>query len=174
MEATRGALLIDEKTPARPRLKVLMKGLTASLAAADFGDPVAGGTSYAVCLYDEYGAGIGGFTLNAAGGGCGAPAKPCWRGLGTVGFRYADRDGTEHGVKRVLLRGGPAGTGKALVKARLVPGRSRSGLPPGMPLRLVGDILATVQLTNSDGACFSLTADQILSSDAGRFSARRR
>jgi hypothetical protein len=166
--------LIDEKTPARPRFKVLMKGLAAPLAAADFGDPVAGGTSYAVCLYDQYGGTIGGFTLGQAGASCGVPARPCWRGLGTLGFRYVDRNGTEHGIKRVLLKGGATGSGKALVKARLVPGRSQSGFPPGMPLDLVHSNRATVQLVSSNGSCFSITTDQVLGADAGRFSARRR
>jgi hypothetical protein len=167
-------LLIDEKFPARARLRLVMKDLAAPLAAGDFGDPVAGATSFALCFYDEGRARVGGLVLERAGATCGPLARPCWRGLGTLGFRYGDRDATAHGIRRVLLKGGPAGTGKAVLKAKLVPGLSVSGLPPGMPLALVASGQATVQLVGSDGPCLTLTTDQVVGADAGRFSARRR
>jgi hypothetical protein len=174
VETDRGTLLVDEKNPARGRLRVLMKGLGTAVAAADFGDPVAGSTSYAVCVYDEVRARVGGMTLERAGDTCAQAARPCWKPLGSSGFRYADRDATAHGIRRLLLKGGPAGAGKLLVKAKVTPGRSLTELPPGMPLALVGSGRATVQVVASDGACFSLTVDQVTGSDAGRFSARRR
>jgi hypothetical protein len=151
-----------------------MKGLAAPLAAGDFGDPVTGTTAYALCFYDEGRARVGGLTLERAGGTCGPRARPCWRGLGTLGFRYGDRDATEHGIRRLLLKGGPAGVGKALLNAKLTPGRSVSGLPPGMPLALLASGQATVQLVGSDGPCLTLTTDQVMGADAARFSARRR
>ena len=151
-----------------------MKGLGAPLAASDFGDPVAGATSYALCFYDGGRAHVGGLTLERAGATCGPPARPCWRGLGSVGYRYVDRDATVHGIRRLLLKGGPAGAGKALLRAKLTPGRSVSGLPPNLPLALVVSAQATVQLVGSDGPCFTLTTGEVVGADAGRFSARRR
>lgn len=151
-----------------------MKGLGSPLGAGDFGDPVAGTTTYALCFYDEMRAHVGGLTLARAGATCGPLARACWRALGSLGFRYGDRDATVHGIRRVLLKGGPAGVGKALFKAKLTPGRSISGLPPAMPLALVASGQATVQLVGSDGPCLTLTTDLVVGADAGRFSARRR
>jgi hypothetical protein len=174
IEATEGSLLIDETLPSRGRLRVVMKSLAATLASPALGDPVAGSTSYAVCFYDDTRARIGGLTLARAGAGCGVLARPCWRGLGPLGFRYADRDASVHGIRRVLLKNGPVGAGKVLLKAKLNPGHSRSGLPPGMPLALVASGSATAQFVASDGVCISVTTDEVVGADAARFSARRR
>jgi hypothetical protein len=167
-------LLVDEKIPARPRLRLVMKRLVESVAAADLGDPVTGGTGYMLCFYDDAGVRVGTLALPEGAADCTTLPGACWRALGGAGFRYSDRNGVAHGIRRVLLKGGPAGTGKVLVRARVVPGRSLSSLPPGLPLALVQSGSATIQLTASDGRCLSLTTDLVGGADAARFSARRR
>lgn len=174
MPASKGTLLVDERAPARGKLRAVWQGLGAILAPADLGDPIGGTTSYALCVYDEQGLRVGALVLDRAAAVCGPVAIPCWKTLGSFGLRYTDRDGTVHGVRRVILKSGPAGTGKALVKARLQPGRSGSGLPPGIPIALATSLQTTVQLVSSDAACFTLTTDQVVDADAARFSARRR
>ena len=167
-------MLVDERAPSRGKLRAMLQGLTAVLAPADLGDPVGGTTSYALCVYDEHGLGVGALVLDRAGAACGPLSIPCWKTLGVFGLRYTDRDGTVHGVRRVVLRSGPAGTGKALVKAHVHPTRSITGLPPGLPAALAGSLQTTVQLVSSDAACFTLTTDVVIDADPARFSARRR
>jgi hypothetical protein len=83
---------------------------SATVAATDFGDPT-GSTAYAVCLYDA--AGLIETATVPPGGTCGT--KPCWKALGTVGFKYADKAGTHAGLQKVQLKAGAVGHGKIAV-----------------------------------------------------------
>lgn len=113
---------------------------------AAFGTPTAT-TDYQLCIYDET-AGTSRLALAAAipaGGTCGR--SPCWRATST-GFTYANRGGAPDGVSRVVLKEGTVpGRAKIQLRAR--------GLDVAMPrLPLSQDPAVTVQLRNSDGACW--------------------
>jgi hypothetical protein len=84
---------------------------SANVATSDFVDPTTA-TDYVLCLYDAGSKKLG--ALAPAGGTCGT--KPCWKASGTVGFKYADKDGTPEGVTKVGLKSGAAGHGKIQVK----------------------------------------------------------
>jgi hypothetical protein len=174
VSAVKGLLVVDERIPTRAKLRATLQGLTAALARTDFGDPVEGDTSYALCLYDAQGLGVAALEIDRAQATCGPFAAPCWKSAGAFGLRYADRDGTVHGVRRIVLESGPAGTGKAVFKARVHPARSVSGLPAGLASALVTSPHTTVQLVSSDAACFTLTTDVVVDADPARFSAKRR
>lgn len=119
-----------------------------AVTPGDLGDPIAGGTSYALCLYDT----VGGTPSLAhapivipSGGTC--RGKPCWKAVGASGFKRSDRDRAPDGVESLLLRGGGAGKSSIVLVAR-----GASLAPP--PLPLAQDPAVTVQLRSSGGACF--------------------
>ena len=87
-----------------------------ALSQGDFGDPVNGGSSYRLCVYDETG-GAPLFKMGAtiqAGGTCGTRA--CWKAQGTSGWTYWDKDGSSDGITKMVLKGG--GAGRPLIKLR--------------------------------------------------------
>ena len=93
-----------------------------AVATSDFGDPTTT-TDYVLCLYDQSGKQLG--AEAPAGGTCGT--KPCWKAAGTVGFKYADKDGTPDGLTKATLKSGAAGHAKIQVKG----GGANLQLPAG-------------------------------------------
>jgi cysteine-rich repeat protein len=135
-----------------------------AVTLGDLGNPVSGGTSYALCLYDT----SGGTPSLArppivipAGGTC--RGKVCWKALGTTGFKRADKDRTPDGVESVVLRAGVAGKSSIVLVAK-----GANLAPPSLPL--AQDPAVTVQLRSSAGACFGAAyASPARASDAGQF-----
>lgn len=117
-----------------------------------FGNPPAGLTGYALCIYRADG-GPAALLLEAdvpAGGTCGDADKPCWRMPSQLGSaKYRDVDATAGGISRIDLQAGVAG--RSLVKVR--------GGGPGLGLSLpVGSFTTiTTQLVNGLGACWEST-----------------
>src|SRR5690242_6179412 len=91
------------------------------------------------------------------GGTCGT--KPCWKALGSVGFKYSDKVGTAGGISKVLLKSGAVGHGKISVKGR------------GANLQLPSGQLATpvkVQVRqDASTACWEATYTNALVDAAG-------
>jgi hypothetical protein len=139
-------LIKDRSDDARDRIAWKWRS-NGPVATADFGSPTTT-NDYAVCVYDQSGAGSM-LRMDAtapAGGVC--AGKPCWRALAT-GFLYADRELTPHGLRTVRLSAGDAGHGTITVKGRGTP-LPLPSLPLGVPV--------TVQLQQRDGAtCWSAT-----------------
>jgi hypothetical protein len=112
-------------------------------ARATFGDPVAGGTGYKLCIYDEI-AGIPALAVGAnidAGGNCGT--KPCWSGTTTKGWKYKNKAGNAAGITGVALKGGAAGEPSVQVQGK------GSMLPlsgPAIPQYFEQDARVIVQL----------------------------
>ena len=152
--AGRGKLLIAfDPDPARRSFLWKWSAGTAPLSQADFGDPLNGGTSYRLCVYD-HAAGSSMLKMNVpvlAGGTC--HGRPCWKALASSGWRYKDVDS---GTKMVL-KGGAAGTPRALFKQRM----------PALPAPVSGtqffnqDTAVIVQLFSSTPAnCWTSSFDQ--------------
>ncbi len=80
-----------------------------ALTQADFGDPVAGGTAYSLCIY----AGTGAAVVSA-----GIPGGSGWEPLATKGYKFRDPSAAGDGVFRARLKGDPAGKSKLAVRAR--------------------------------------------------------
>jgi hypothetical protein len=121
----------------------------AATAAADFGNPLGGGTSYDLCVYDESGD-VPTLLQHAhipAGGFCGT--KPCWRasGGGLKGYRYNDRAASADGIRKIVLKPGAQGKAKVIVK-----GKGEQLALPGLPL--AQDSQVHVQLKSSTGTCW--------------------
>jgi uncharacterized repeat protein (TIGR01451 family) len=130
---------------------------SATVAVTDFGDPT-GSTAYAVCLYDA--SGLIETATVPPGGTCGT--KPCWKALGTVGFKYADKAGTHAGLQKVQLKAGAVGHGKIAVK-----GRGANLVLPTLPLTAP----VRVQITH-DSTCWDATYSNPLVDTASAFKAK--
>ena len=132
---------------------------SAAVAPPDFGNPTST-TDYLLCVYDASGEKLS--AEAPADGTCGT--KPCWKGLGTVGFKYGDKAGTPDGLTKAALKAGGAGKGKIRVKGA------------GTNLHLPTELLTTpvrVQLKRSgSSACWEATYSAATTSTAGEFKAK--
>jgi hypothetical protein len=99
-----------------------------AVGLSDFGSPTTT-SDHVMCLYDD--AGLKMTAHLPAGGMCGT--KPCWRTLGTIGFKYRNKSGVPDGLTSALLRAGSAGHGKVQVKGKNVP---LATLPLTTPVRV--------------------------------------
>lgn len=129
----------------------------AATTAAEFGDPVAGSSSYTLCVYDET-ASTPALVMGAAapaGGTCHS-GKPCWKPLGRLvatGFKYQDNVLTPNGLLSVVLKQGTAGKARITITGRGTALPIPSQLATGQHLRQ--DAGVTVQLSKTDGgACW--------------------
>lgn len=111
---------------------------------ADYGDPL-GATQYTLCLYD---AGSLRLSVNVPAGGLCA-GKPCWKAVGTSGFRYGDKELTPDGAQKVNFKTGTDGKAQIKFAAR----GANLGLPDLSTLAQP----VTVQIKNSNGTCWEAT-----------------
>jgi hypothetical protein len=145
--AAKARVLIKDRTPDRADLTVWkwIKGEATTLA--DFGDPTTT-DAYTLCVFDD---GTEVFRSDIpAGGTCGT--FPCWRTLGSSGFKYINRDRTPDGILKVLLKSGAAGKAKVILKGK------GDNLPyPGTPfLPMMTPV--KIQLQNdTPGTCWQTT-----------------
>jgi hypothetical protein len=106
----------------------------------DFLDPVNGGATYHVCLYDASPSPQPLLDVGALAGGLCA-GVPCWKAAGSKGYAYKDKAGSSAGLTLMKLKSGELGKAKALVKAK--------GVNLDLPaLPLVGPVV--VQLIADD------------------------
>jgi hypothetical protein len=120
-------------------------------ALGDFKMPDTGSATYRLCIYDGSLATQPLFEADIAAGGvvsiCGT--KPCWKAIGTSGFKYANKDGNSDDITAVRFKAGIGG--KAQVQVR---GKGALLSPPATDA-LVTDVV--VQLLIDDGGtveCF--------------------
>ena len=112
--------------------------------------------------------------IAASSGSCGA--KPCWKAIGTKGYVYKDKAGTQGGIRQIVLRAGDAGKGAVLVAgggaSLSLPGPNASGIP-----YLDTDPGVTVQLhESSTGNCWesSVSAADVQANTEALFKAVRK
>ncbi len=133
---------------------------------ADFGDPVAGGTNYSVCIYDlDSGVDRVAASLEApAGGECWG--RSCWISKGEKRVAYKDKGLTSDGIQQLQLKPGRAGKAKLKLKAK-------GELIPMPSLPITDTTTLQVQLHNSAGMCWSASFDVSESgNEAERFSSK--
>lgn len=127
------------------------KWLQGTSNLGDFGYPVAGPTTYTLCVYGSQ-ASEPSVAMRAAIPGntmCGGTF--CWKPTGVKGFKYKDTAGSADGITRIRLRAG-SGDAKVMVKGN---GAGLPLPPPADPNNLIyQDPNVTVQLRNSDGVCW--------------------
>jgi hypothetical protein len=172
-----GLLLVKTDVSGKERLVAKLKKGPA-LAQTDMGNPLDAsqggtGTSYALCIYDDGGALAGDVHVARAGDVC--AGQPCWKPIGRApndpsgpgkGYRYKDIAVSADGVRKILYKGGSAGTSKALVIGKGV------GVPATIAPALQSSGSATLQLRSNDGVCLSITLGDIVKSEAAFFKAK--
>lgn len=142
-----------------------------ALTPGDFGNPLSPDERLALCVFDPSGS-TPRLLFRAVvptGAACGPDA--CWEEYRGSGYRFTSRDGTgADGVRRVLLRGGPAGRSRIRFLAR---GWGLSERPfavprPPLPVPLV------VQLHGGGERCWEswFSRPGILRHDSQEFRAR--
>jgi cysteine-rich repeat protein len=123
--------------------KLLWKWLKGSIGGpSDFADPIAG-ASVTMCVYDD-GSLVESHVV-APGGDCGG--KPCWKALGTKGYKYKNKAGNEEGITKVILNSG-MGNAKIIVK-----GKGADLTVPATDPIYAQNTQLTVQLVVTGGAC---------------------
>lgn len=148
-------LLVDEPDDTDDQLRwKFVKGEATDPAA--IGDPTSD-EDYVLCMYDGAGTALLMENRIFAGGTCGT--KPCWKALGNppgaTGHRYKSKDRTPHGILKMVVKPGPDGKSKVVVKGgQDLVFRGGAGAPP-LPLPLP----VTVQLQNRSGECWQATYD---------------
>lgn len=100
----------------------------AATTLGEFGDPLST-TDYVACLYNRIPELMMALRI-PHGELCGD--VPCWKRKGETAFRYADRDATRDGVRKVILRSGPAGKAEVslIAKGASVPMPAFRFFPP--------------------------------------------
>jgi hypothetical protein len=161
----KGSLSVDEKKPGKEKLKVKLTKLQPAVTQSQFGDPVAGTTGYAICIYDSTNQLKGSYKVERAGDTCDGEA--CWAAISDKGYKYGDKSGAADGIVKMKFGGGDAGKGKIKVL-----GKNTSGqLPLGVAALLQNQTSATVQILSSDASCFALRVTQVKKADGTVFKA---
>ncbi len=171
VDAVQARLESNERTPGRERLKLQWRRLATAITQAGFGDPVAGTTRVALCLYDDAGTLVRGLTVDRAGALC--AGSECWRAIGTRGYRYQDKLAASAGVTKIGYFAGDAGAGRADAAGANYASKGQTALPTGVAAALGGNTAPTVQLVTSDGLCIGATMTDVLRDEGGLYKARK-
>jgi hypothetical protein len=148
-------LFVDKPNDKRDRL-LWRWGKGAHTLASEFGNPSTT-TDYALCVFDEIDETpmLVSETI--------IPAGSSWTPIAS-GYRYRDKTRANHGVQRVLLKAGPEGRARIVVR-----GKGDKVPLPELPLQQ--DQSVRVQLLN-ESACWEATYGTFQVNEAERFKAR--
>ena len=163
-------LLISKEDPGKEKfIAKIIHG--PSVPQIDFGDPLAGGTAYALCIYDDLGALAGELKVDRAGQStCSGGSTQCWKPIGPEppagkGYKYKDTDRTASGVSLMLLNG--TGSAKIVVKGK----GANLPLPIAQPLTNATSV--TLQLRGDNAPfCFGVSLTHIVKSEGLSFKAK--
>jgi cysteine-rich repeat protein len=165
--AGKGKLTIDDRKDGKEKLSLSLAKLAGQVGPAQLGDPVTGGTRYAICLYDGTGDSRGELQVARAGETCGK--KPCWKAKGASGLAFADPEAASAGVRKIALKGGTDGKGKIAWSAANKASKGQTSLTVSAA-GLVGATSATAQVVASDGTCFTLPIANVKKAEVDLFS----
>jgi len=129
---------------------------------ADFGNPVATGNAYTLCVYDSTATGATLALRGTVAGGGTCAGSPCWKARGVTGFAYHDKTLGSDGIAGIVLRAGEAGRATISLKAK-----GSFLATPSLPLAQAPDV--TVQLRGGETCWETVLAAPAARSDASRF-----
>jgi hypothetical protein len=133
---------------------------------------VSGTTRYDLCIYNQAGALVAELTVDRAGQTCGT--RPCWRALGTTGYRYTDNTASADGFKSITAKSGVAGKGSVKLKAANRSSKGQTSLPTGIAAALdTSNAQATMQVVTDDAGCFDAVLTTVRKSTPEEFAAKR-
>jgi cysteine-rich repeat protein len=152
VQSDAGSFAIDERKPGSEKLKIGLKKLVDAVAAADFGDPVAGETVHRICVYDDALQLQLDIEVDRSGDFCGE--GPCWKSLGAKGLVYADPVAAAEGIFKITAKPGSARKGAISIQGKNDPKKGLTALPTGVAASLAGSTQVRVRFLASDGLCF--------------------
>ncbi len=170
--AGQAQLKYSEKTPGKAKMQLQWKKLASATTAGDFGDPVAGDTRVALCLYDQGNALVEELQVVRAAQLC--AGKPCWKANGTKGFAYKDKNNSAAGVAKIAFGAGDAGKGKASAAGANNAAKNMTALPTGVVAALTGSLTPTIQLVTSDGLCIGASMTVVKKDAGGEYAAQKK
>ena len=136
-----------------------------AMSAADLGSPT-DSTEYTLCVYDSA-AGQSGLSFELV-----VPPGGAWESRRDTGFSFGDSSGEADGVTDLHIDSGESGSGRVSLRAR------GAGIPEHTPPSLFQcfekDPTVTVQLVNSEGACWTSDFEHARKNTRVRFKARVR
>src|SRR6185503_17769697 len=121
----------------KEQIKVLVDKLGSTLPLSFFGDPIAGNTNYAVCLYDAKDVLVATLAVNRPQALCGL--RTCWNIVKESGYKYLDKELTAAGVLQIQVKSGAAGTGRFSAKAKNNLPKGMTAMPVDVTPQLEGD-----------------------------------
>jgi hypothetical protein len=160
---------VREQTVGKEKLNVGLKKLAPATFQADFGDPVAGATSYAVCVYDQGGTLVAEMQVNQAGQICGT--KACWSAISDKGYKYTEKSASADGITKITGTGGDPEKGQIQATGQNNISKGQTALPTGVAAALMGDTQVTVEILTSDASCFGATFPTVTKADGLEFKA---
>jgi len=168
--AERGSVKLSEKKVGGEKLSATLKKFDTPTLQSDFGDPVAGSTEWATCLYDGEGTLALQLQVDRAGEACGT--KACWKTKSTKGFTYKDSGAASDGVRKITATSGPSGKGKLAIQAGNKAKKNQASLPIGTTEALEDSTSATLQVIASGGLCFEASLGAVKRADRLQFQAK--
>ena len=169
VDASAAKLDYNENTAGKEKMKMKWKKLLDTTQPGDFGDPVAGTTAVALCIYNDANDLVQEFVVDRAGEQC--ASKDCWKAKGTSGYGYKDKDNSADGVSKLLLKAGNA-KAKTDAKGKNNWAKGQTSLPIGVIAGLRGNMAPTIQMVTSDGLCVSATMNAVKKDEATRYAAQ--
>jgi hypothetical protein len=131
----------------------------------DFGDPVAGNTDFALCMYAQDFAGPI-FVARIPGNAACAPGARCWSRT-DKGYAYRARSARPSGIRSVSLEAGADGRARIVVR-----GRGPALEVPAPPY--AGPIMMQLVKTDGSAPCWEATHDLVRTNQTRRFVATNR
>lgn len=172
LEAAQAKLQYSEKSVGKEKMKLQWKNVSSTTTQGDFGDPVDGLTSVALCIYDDANVLVQDFIVDRAGQTC--AGKPCWSAKGTKGYGYKDKETIADGISKIGYSAGVAGKGKADGAGKNNAAKGQTVLPTGVVAALSGNGNPTIQLLTSDGLCIGATISNVTKDDGVQYQAQKK
>jgi hypothetical protein len=98
-------------------MKMQWKRVAEATSANDFGHPILGSTSVALCLYSDSDELVQEFVVDRGGAACDG-GKDCWKAKGSTGHGYKDKISSAQGVSQIGFKGGDPSKGSASAKGK--------------------------------------------------------
>jgi hypothetical protein len=170
--AAQAQLKSDDKHTGKEKLKLRWTKIATATTRASFGDPVAGSTIAALCIFNDAGTLVGELIVDRAGQTCGT--KPCWKQTGKEGLAYKDKMASAAGVAKIGFVGAAAGKGKTNAQGKNNADKGLASLPTGLSAALTGNTSPTIQLVTTDGLCVGATMNKVVKDEDQQYKAQKR
>ncbi len=155
--ADKSVIVVNDKTP-DSKDKLVWKWIKgASTSTAEFSDPINSAT-YSLCVYSAP-------AENLIANATVPPSMTRWKALSTKGFKYLDKNLTQDGVQKIIVKASVIDKAKVIFKGK------GTGLPDITPMLTLP---VKVQMVNSDsGVCWEASYDvpDIKKNESGKFKA---